>query len=600
MKKLFLVILSICFFQFLFAQNARLAQQYYQSGEYEKAATIYQKLYAQNERNNYYFDRYLNCLVALEEFADAEKAVKKQMKKNPDDLKMYVSYGNLLELQLKDKEAQEQYDKAVKKMPADKFFVTQLANAFLGLSKYDEAIKVYQKGGKLINNKYAFSYNLAELYRRKGDTDLMVEEYLNSLAANPARLQTIKTLLQRYLPAAQFAVAKQKLYERIQSQPNATQYPELLAWIFIQEEDYGKALRQVRALDRKLNENGGRVYQLAEIAFNAKDYDAAIDAYEYIIEKKGLTSSFYLDAKRQSLRARRNQLVEGFDYTKEDLTGLEQEYDTFLDEFGRSKRTASIILELAELEAFYLNDLDKSIALLSEMMEYPNINRFTLAKAKIRLADFYLMQGEVWEATLLYSQVDKEFKEDLMGHEARYRNAKLSYYAKDFQWAQAQFDVLKASTSRLISNDAIDMSVFIMDNLGLDTTAVPLELYADAELLVFQNRFEEAFDKLEDIQLKFPEHGLQDDILYLQAQVYVKQGNYQAAEMAYQKIIDDHIEEIRADNAMYELAQLYENQLNDLEKAKTLYETLFIDFSGSTYAVDARKRYRILRGDDIQ
>ncbi|MEM9848808.1 MAG: tetratricopeptide repeat protein, partial [Bacteroidota bacterium] len=559
MKKLLLTLLSIFFLQLLFAQNARLAQQYYQSGEYEKAAAIYEKLYAQNERNNYYFDRYLNCLVALENFADAEKAVKKQMKKNPNDLKMYVSYGNLLELQLKEKEAQEQYNKAIKKLPADKFFVTQLANAFLGLSKYDQAIQVYEKGGKLINNKYAFSYNLAELYRRKGDTELMVEEYLNSLAANPARLQTIKTLLQRYLPKSQYAVAKQKLYERIQSQANATQYPELLAWIFIQEEDYSKALRQVRALDRKLNENGGRVYQLAEIAFNAKDYDAAIDAYEYIIEKKGLTSSFYLDAKRQSLRAKRNQLVEGFDYTKEDLLGLEQEYETFLNEFGRTKRTAGILLELAELEAFYLNDLDKSISLLSEMIAYPGINRFTLAKAKIRLADFYLMQGEVWEATLLYSQVDKEFKEDLMGHEARYRNAKLSYYAKDFQWAQAQFDVLKASTSRLIANDAIDMSVFIMDNLGLDTTALPMELYADAELLVFQNRFEEAFDKLEDIQLKFPEHGLQDDILYLQAQVYLKQSDYAAAETAFQKIIEEHPEEIRADNSMYELAQLYEN-----------------------------------------
>jgi tetratricopeptide (TPR) repeat protein len=271
-----------------------------------------------------------------------------------------------------------------------------------------------------------------------------------------------------------------------------------------------------------------------------------------------------------------------------------------LNEFGRNKRSASIILELAEFEAFYLNDIDKAIQLLAELIEYPSMNRYTLASAKIRLADFYLMQGEVWEATLLYSQVDKEFKEDVMGHQARYRNAKLSYYAKEFEWAQAQFDVLKASTSRLISNDAIDMSVFIMDNLGLDTTAVPLELYADAELLVFQNRFEEAFEKMETISLRFPAHGLQDDVLYLKAQIYKKQNKYEAAVEVYQQIIEKHAEEIRADNALFELAELYETQLNDLEKAKSLYETLFIDFSGSTFAVEARKRYRILRGDDIQ
>ncbi len=600
MKKLFFLLIAVLLYTGINAQNARLAQQYYQNGEYAKAASMYQELYEQNERNNYYFDRYLNSLVALEQYGEAEKAVKKQMRKYPDDLKMYVSYGNLLELQLKSEEAQEQYDKAIKKLPADKFFVTQLANSFLSLSKYDEAIEVYKKGGKLLDDNNLFSYNLAELYRRNGETELMIQEYLNSLSANPARMQTIKTLLQRYLPASRYDIAKQELYSRIQSQPNATEYVELLAWMFIQEEDYTKALRQVRALDRRLNENGSRVYQLGEIAFQAGDYEAAIDAYEYIIEKKGPVSSFYLDAKQKSLTAKRNRLVEGFSYSKEELKALEQEYETFLNEFGRNKRSASIILELAEFEAFYLNDIDKAIQLLAELIEYPSMNRYTLASAKIRLADFYLMQGEVWEATLLYSQVDKEFKEDVMGHQARYRNAKLSYYAKEFEWAQAQFDVLKASTSRLISNDAIDMSVFIMDNLGLDTTAVPLELYADAELLVFQNRFEEAFEKMETISLRFPAHGLQDDVLYLKAQIYKKQNKYEAAVEVYQQIIEKHAEEIRADNALFELAELYETQLNDLEKAKSLYETLFIDFSGSTFAVEARKRYRILRGDDIQ
>ena len=67
-----------------------------------------------------------------------------------------------------------------------------------------------------------------------------------------------------------------------------------------------------------------------------------------------------------------------------------------------------------------------------------------------------------------------------------------------------------------------------------------------------------------------------------------------------QAIIDDFADGIRADNALYELAGLYENQLNDLEKAKELYEKIFIEYSGSTFAVDARKRFRILRGDNMQ
>ena len=200
---------------------------------------------------------------------------------------------------------------------------------------------------------------------------------------------------------------------------------------------------------------------------------------------------------------------------------------------------------------------------------------------------------------LLYSQVDKAFKDDTLGHEARFRNAKLSYYAGDFQWAQTQFDILKASTSKLIANDALDLSIFIIDNLGLDTSSAPLQTYADAELLVFQNRFEEAFKKLEEIPAKFPGNTLEDDVLYLKAGVYYKQRNIVKAAEMYQQIIDKHIDGIRGDNAMFSLAEIYEKHLNDKEKAKELYEKLFIDFSGSTFAVDARKRYRKLRGDDL-
>ena len=300
------------------------------------------------------------------------------------------------------------------------------------------------------------------------------------------------------------------------------------------------------------------------------------------------------------MRNKRNKLVEGYDYSNEELLKLEQEYEQFLSKFGKSRMTASIVLELANLEAFYLNDLDKAIQLLDELINYPGIDHKLQAMAKLNLADFYLMKGERWESTLLYSQVDKAYQEDILGHEARFRNAKLSYYVGDFQWAQAQFDILKASTSKLIANDALDLSVFIMDNLGLDTSAAALNLYAQADLMVFQNRFDEAFAKLDTLNREYPAHALEDDMLYLKSKIYHKQRNYSKTAEMLQTIIDQHPEGIRADNAIFELAELYEKHLDDLEKAKMLYETLFIDYSGSTFAVEARKRFRVLRGDKVK
>lgn len=583
-----------------FGQNGQLANQYYRDGEFEKAAVLYEELYKQTNYRDFYFDRYVESLMAMDDYDASEKAIKKHMRRDPDNVQIHVTYGKLLERQVKSEEAEAQYELAIKKLPRNQIAVTRLANAFMALTKYDLAIQAYERGADLLKNRDAFAYNLGELYRRKGDIPKMVENYLVSIEAEPKRMARVKSILQRYLNEEDYMEVQKQLYTKIQENADNPLYPELLSWIFIQQKDYNGALRQMRALDRRYNENGGRVFALADIAANDADYEAAIKAYDYIVEEKGSQSPYYLNAKRRSLNAKRKQLVSGYDYTEAALRKLEEEYEFFLTEFGRSKVTARIILELAELEALYINDLDKAIALLNQMIAYPNVEPTVEARGKLSLADYYLMQGEIWEATLLYSQVDKAFKEDPLGHEARFRNARLSYYAGDFQWAQAQFDILKSSTSKLIANDALDLSVFIMDNLGLDTTETALKLYADADLLVFQNRFEAAFAKMDSLRTNFPGHSLGDDVLYLKAKIQKKKRNYEQTAALLQEIMDNHPDEIRADNAIYELAALYEQHLAQPSKAQALYETLFIDYSNSTLAVEARKRYRKLRGDDIQ
>lgn len=599
MRNLIMLTALICAPFILPAQDAKLAQQYFRDGEFEKAAVMYQKLYKIHNNNTYYFDRYIECQLSLERYPEVEKIIKGELKKNPKNIQLFVTYGNLFERQFQEEKAKEQYEKAIKKLAPDQYSVTKLGRAFTNLTKYEYAIRTYEKGGEMLNNSEIFAMNLADLYRQKGDIPKMIENYLTSLNVNPAYSNTLKNNFQRILDSDGYLELQTQLYNRIQENPESIHYPELLTWVFIQRKDYRNAFRQVKALDRRLDENGGRIYQLAKVAATDKDYDSAILAFDYIVENKGTTSAYYIDAKREALQVKRNKVVEGFTYTKEDLFELESAYEGFLKEFGRSKVTASIVAELADLEAFYLNNLPKAITLLNELIKFPGLLPKVQAEGKLSLGDFYLMQDEIWEATLLYSQVDKDFVEDLLGHEARYRNAKLAYFAGDFQWAQVQFDILKASTSKLIANDALDLSVFIMDNLGLDTTDVSLKLYSDADLLIFQNRFEDAFLKLDTLLEKFPEHSLQDDVLYSKAQIFVKKREYDKAIEKYEEIIEKFPEEIRADNALFGLAEIYEINLGNLEKAKELYEKIFLDYSGSTFAVEARKRFRKLRGDDI-
>lgn len=588
------------FYTCLSAQNPDLANQYFLNGEYEKAAELYAQL-LEKERGlaDYYFERYLGCLLNLEDFDTGEKAIKKELKKNPTNSKLYVFYGNLYDRMGKTDEANAQYEEAIEKMSPDYAAVNALANTFINNAKYDFAIKTFERGGELFKDPTRFAFNLGELYRRKGNTPKMIEYYLNSLDADPSRLSTIQTQLMRYLADADFPELQSQLYARIQADNNAD-YIELLAWSFVQRKDYKSALRQYKALDKRLGEPGQRIFKLANDAANSRDYDTAIAGYEYIIQEKGAQNPFFFDAKREAMNCRRRKITEGYDYTLEELRILEAEYESFLAQYNRGRSTAYIVIQLADLEAFYINDLDKAIRLLDELRQSPGIDRNTMARIKINLADFYLMNGEIWESTLLYSQVDKDFREEMLGQEARFKNAKLSYFNGDFEWAQAQFNVLKASTSKLISNDALDLSVFIMDNLNSDTTTEAMSLYAAAELLVFQNRFADAFLKLDTIRLGYPDNTLQDDILYLEAQISEKKRDYLRAAELYQQVAEKFKEDIRADNSLFALAKLYEEKLNDPEKAKSLYEKIFMDYSGSVFAVEARKRFRILRGDKMQ
>jgi len=595
-----ILLFTILFISFgLQSQDSRLANEYYNSGEYEKAAIIYKKLYDDKGNNHYYFEQYVNALLAVEAFDEVESAIKSQLKKKPKNMELYVAYGNLLERQYKPEEANTMYRKGIDQMPNDISVINKLGNSFTRLTKYDLALETYLKAESVTGNGKIFVNNIADLYKRKGNAPKMIEYYIKYASYYPDQISRTKTNFQRYLNSDEdLAEMKTQLYTLIQEDQESIVYPELLQWVFVEQKDFKSALRQARALDRRIGEDGKRVVDLANIAMNTGDLESTIKAYDYILEK-GPSNPYFVTAKSMMLKCERELILENKDYLISDLDTLDSEYLAFIEEMGINSQTEYLVKEYADFLALYKNDLPGAIKVLDDLVSLSSIKRTTKANAKIALADYNLMLGDIWEATLLYSQVEKDFKEEHLGEVSRFKNAMLAYYAGEFAWAQEQFDILESATSRLISNDAIDMSVFIMDNMGLDTTDVPIKMFAQAELLTVQNKFDEAFVMLKEINEAFPKHALEDDIIYQQAQIYQNQRKYDEALDLYKIVFTDYVEEIRADNALWQSAEIYEYNKGEVEKAKELYEKLFIDFSNSTFAIEARKRFRILRGDDI-
>lgn len=600
--KFFTAVLFVFSFLILKAQPSTeqsLAVQYYNNEEYAKAVDLFEKLYDKNPSSNIIYRYYYNTLLKLKEFSKLEKMLKKNVKSHPQDAFYLVDLGNVFKEKGDAKAAETEFLKAIKSLIPAESQIQQTAAAFQNYNETNYAIKAYETGQQLMRNPIAFAFDLAVLYEKSGANDKAINQYLNYVAYNPAQVQSVQNRLQEPLTnPAVFSAFKDELLTRVQSNNAPLVYSDLLIWAFIQRKDFRSAYIQTKAIDKRLNENGWRVMDLARSAVAEKQFDAAIEAFQYVMDK-GKGSPNYMAAKQELLQTKKTKITYSRNYTKQDILSLNNDYNEFVKEIGLNRFTANILSEQAKLQALYLYNLDSAIAITEVLVNAPQLDKQFRGNAKLDLGDYYLMQGDVYEPVLLYTQVEKDFKDQPLAELARFKNAKLSYYKGDFEWAQAQLTVLKSATTELVANDALELSVFIQDNLGLDTTAFPMEMYAQAELLFYQNKIDDAILKLDSVIDVFPNHILADDILFFKAKIEVQRNNDILAAKYLEKIIALYKEDLKADDATFLLAELYETKLNDKEKAKQLYEDIIMNFKDSIFSTEARKRYRLLRGDAL-
>lgn len=601
-----IIILCICFLflgSLSFAQgnlDEALAAEYYQKGEYDKAASLYKRLLESNPQSALYYDSYLNCLLQLKDYETAEKELRKLIKRSDNPLLIQVDLGYVYELHGEDKKAIAEYEGIIKEMTGSEEHVRAAAAAFRRREKWDYAIKAFEEGRKKLRDPNAFTYDLAHLYEATKSYGKMFDEYIRLVEGRPHEFETIKESLQEAVMQDEpYELFKKILLKKTQAEPDNLIYTDLLSWLFVQRKDFAAAFIQAKAMDKRQKEGGRRLVELARIVANYSQFELAERIFQSVIDQ-GPEAAYYIPAQRGLLDIKYARITQTGRYTPEDIASLTSAYQSFLNTYGLTRQeSGEVVLRLAEIEAQYGGQPAKAIELLKQYITTPGVEKSLVARGKLALGDYLLLTGEGWEATLYYSQVEKMFKDDPLGHEAKFRNAKLSFYRGEFEWAKAQLDVLKSSTSELIANNAMNLALLIQDNIGMDTTDKPLLMYAEADLYIFKNMFTEAEQKLDSLTAKYPNHMLADEVMMARAEIAYKKQDFTSAVALYEKIYKEHGTDILGDDALYKAARLYDRQLDQPEKAKEFYEKIITEYPGSVYAVDARARYRILRGDAV-
>lgn len=490
-------------------------------------------------------------------------------------------------------------DKILESLPKDEFKIRELANELYVKQDYDLAIQVFLKGRKILNNDQLFNFELLSLYRFKKDKNSLIQEYLNILPALPQMLQQAENVFSSVFEGnSDYLLLQTALLKRMQKDPGNESYARLLTWQYLQQKEYDTALRQLIAQDKRIKDNGTILFEYTQIFIANKAYETAIKAYAYLLAK-GKENEYYLPSRLGMTDARYQSLLDG-KYEESEIITLASEYQEILDEYGTNARTLFAVRRLATIRSRYLHQLQKAEDILEAALKIPGITAAETGEMKLELGDIYVLTGKPWEAILMYGQVAKEFENENISNEAQYRSARLSFYQGNFSYAKSQADILKASTTQLVANDALNLSLMLSDHLESKTDTLALKMYAEADFLQFRDLLPAAIGKLDSIAIVYPGNNLSDDILMAKSQIYLKKKDFVTAATLLNQLIAHPQKDIWTDDAIYTLAGLYEDELNEPEQAKKLYQRLITDFPGSMFTAEARKHFRKLRGDNIE
>ena len=589
MKKI-LLILILFFSLWANAQNEQLANNYFDRGDFEKALLSYEDLLKNQIGNFNYFQRIIECYQQLQQYEKAQKAIEVQLDKFKQN-QLLVELGYNLQLQKDQEKANKYYNQAIDKIKKNANEVYGIAYVFEKKALVDFALMAY-KTALDKDPKMSFNFQMATLYGQQGNTDLMIETFLQESFQNPQNLPLIQNQLSRFMTENVDATFNDSLKKALLVRAQKTQdvfWNDFLSWLFIQQKEYGKAFIQQKAIYKRNPDSFANIVNLGQMAIEDNDQDSATEILNFVLQ-----NTRDLDLLIQS----NSYLIEmKIDHaTEKDYPIITAELDKLIKEFGVSPYTLSLLKLQADFNAFHLNNPEKAKAILKSAMEMP-INRYQLAEVKMELADILLFEEKFNQALIYYSQIDEDMSGDVIGQEASLKTAKTSYFKTDFEWASHQLKVLKSASSQLIANDALDLFLLVSDNTVEDSLQVALKKFARADFLLYQNKKAAA---LAGFQLILKEHKGEDiePVTLLRiGKIYEKMGDFANALANYDAIITKHKDCIYIDEALYFSAEIYNSQLKDPEKAKLLYEEMLTKHEDSIYYVDSRNKYRKLRGD---
>lgn len=589
MKHLFLTLTFFVSYLAYSQNNSSLAENYFREGEYEKASQLFETLEKNNPFNIRYLKRLTTCYQETNNYEKAEELLQQKLLNNPSQLYLRIEIGYNFDRQKKTVLAKKEYDFAIEAIDSNPSLGRVMGRMFQQNNLLDYAIAAYSKTMKL-NKNASYEFQIAQIYGEKGEFEKMFDSYIQLIDKDENYLEGVQRYISKYINEdatySNNIAFKKSLLKKSVSNPKDA-WNKLLSWLFTKQKEYNKAFIQERALFNRNPDDIQTLFRLGKIAFENNDKITAKKCFDFILKntnfiEEKLTAELYL-------------LKIVINNSEKDYTSL---FKKVLQGYGINRNTLGIQLEFASYLTFKKNNPLEAIKVLEKAISLSS-SKFKTAEIKLKLGEVLVFTGRFNKALLYFSQVQTQLKNHPLSQEARFKVAQTSFFKGDFKWAKSQLKILKSSTTQLIANDAVDLFLIISDNEPKDSIPSGLKDFAKADLLAYQNKNIEAILIYSSIIANYQGQNIEDEALFNQATLYLKENQYNKAISNLLKIISIDTEGILVDDSYYLLADIYKDKIKNLQKASEYYQKIIFDKPSSIYLVNARKKYREIRGDIV-
>lgn len=598
----------------------RLAQGLEQSAQYEKAARLYEELYARNPQNPVYFDGLYRMYIQLKDYERAIFLVQRRLDRQPGDLNLLGRLGEAYFKSGREMEAYAAWERALATDEKNQNVYYHLYQVLMQNRLFAKGVEVLLRGRRKIGNANLFAADLGYAYTILGSYREATTEYLRVLKENPQLLSFVQTQLALYTGKPEgLEAAIGYVKDEVKIDPKNIVLQRLLAWLHLEGKQFENAYLVYRAIDELSKAGGQELLMFANQAFKEKALEVSARAYRDIIERYPKSPSqpvarFNYARVIEELTVRRDTLIH-FDgkHGSHKITQMPERYPArephlmygeaveHYNEIVRMHPQSEYALQalyriaLIQFDRFF--DIEGALRSLSQIeVQFPGHR--LMGTVGLKAGEILLAKGDLKKSAERFSQVRQN---PLAAPEERDRAffalAELDYFQGFQDSALSKLDSLVRNLNADIANDALSLQQFIKEHRAREESL--LKEYAYAELLERQRKFSEAVSILQKLISVSPTARIADDALLKMGQLQTKMGDPQGGLSTYRKLIAEYPESILRDKAQFSIGEIYQFVLRDKAKAILAYHELLEKHPNSLFLDEARKRVRQLRGDSL-